>query len=108
VEACGFRDRIEQFAQLDTVVIGISTDTLAFQEKFTKKEKLNFPLLADDERKVAKLFGVLMPNGQYARRATVVIDKEGIVAKIYPAVGNAGAHPQEVLDYVKTELVKKK
>jgi peroxiredoxin Q/BCP len=107
VEACAFRDRIEQFAQLDTVVIGISTDTLAYQEKFTKKENLNFPLLADDKRQIAKEFGVLMPNGQYAKRATVVIDKEGTIAKIYPAVGNAGAHPEEVLEYVKANLVKK-
>jgi len=88
-------------------VIGISTDTLDSQDKFTKKEKLNFPLLADDERQVAKRFGALMSNGQYARRVTVIIDKQGIVAKIYPAVNNAGGHAQEVLEYVKTHLVKK-
>jgi peroxiredoxin Q/BCP len=81
------------------VVIGISTDKLAQQQQFTDKEKLNFPLYADADKKVAKAFGVLMPNG-YARRATFVIDKKGIIRKIYPKA-DAGRHPQEVLAYVK-------
>src|SRR5438034_299937 len=38
IESCGFRDKVEEFAKLDTVVIGISTDTLADQVKFTEKE----------------------------------------------------------------------
>src|SRR5262249_51904300 len=45
IESCGFRDKAEQFAKLDTVVVGISTDTLDKQQQFTKKEKLNFPIL---------------------------------------------------------------
>src|SRR5262249_39571579 len=44
VESCGFRDMADKFAKLDTVVIGISTDTLEDQKKFTDKESLNFPL----------------------------------------------------------------
>jgi peroxiredoxin Q/BCP len=89
------------------VVIGISTDTLTDQERFTAKEKLNFPLLADDQHKVAKEFGVLMPNGKYAKRATFIIDKDGKIAKIFPAVGNAGGHAQEVLAWIRTHLNKK-
>src|SRR5205085_9150373 len=42
VESCGFRDLADKFADLDTVVIGISTDKLEDQQKFTDKEKLNF------------------------------------------------------------------
>src|SRR5437764_6345850 len=47
VESCGFRDRIKKFDDLETVVIGISTDNLTDQRKFTEKENLNFPLFAD-------------------------------------------------------------
>src|ERR1700741_4152566 len=46
IESCGFRDKAEEFAKENTVVLGISTDTLDDQDKFTKKEKLSFPLLA--------------------------------------------------------------
>jgi peroxiredoxin len=65
-------------------------------------------LLADAKHKVAKEFGVLMSNNQYAKRATFVINKEGNIARIYPAVGNAAGHAAEVLAYVKTHLAKAK
>jgi peroxiredoxin Q/BCP len=85
------------------VVIGISTDKLDDQQKFTDKEKLNFPLYADAERKVSKAFGALMPDRPFAGRMTFVIDKKGIVRKIYPKV-DAAKHPDEVLNYVKANL----
>jgi peroxiredoxin Q/BCP len=89
------------------VVIGISTDKLEAQQKFTQEQKLNFPLYADTEQKVAKAFGVLMPKNQrLAQRVTFVIDKKGTVRKVYPKV-NAAQHPQEVLDYVLENLAKK-
>jgi thioredoxin-dependent peroxiredoxin len=105
-EACAFRDRLEQFAQLDTQVIGISTDTVILQDKFIKKEMLTFPLLADPDGKVTTKFGVLSPK-KFAKRATFIINKEGTVARVFPAVGNAGAHPEEVLEFVKKNLAKK-
>jgi peroxiredoxin Q/BCP len=92
-------------AQLDTVVIGISVDKLADQQKFTDKENLNFPLYADPEKKVAKKFGVLSPKG-YANRVTFVIDKKGVVRKIYE-VKDVKKHPEEVLEYVKENLAGK-
>jgi peroxiredoxin Q/BCP len=106
MESCGFRDRVKEFEKLDTVVLGISTDKLADQEKFTEKETLNFPLLADPDKKIAKEYGVLSPRG-FAQRATFVIDKQGIVRKIYPSA-NAKTNPDEVLKYVKENLADKK
>jgi len=87
------------------VVIGISVDKLADQQKFTVKAKLNFPLLADPEKKVTKEFGVLSPSGR-AARSTFVIDKNGVVRKIYTSV-NPGKHPEEVLAYIKENLAGK-
>jgi peroxiredoxin Q/BCP len=85
------------------VVIGASTDTLALQQKFTDKENLNFPLLADPDKKLAQEFGVLNAKNGFASRATFVIDKKGIVRKIYPTA-KAAENPKEVLDYVKENL----
>ena len=72
------------------------------QQKFTDKEKLNFPLFADSDAKAAKAFGVL--KGKVAGRSTFVIDKKGIVKKVYDPVAKAGDHPEEVLKYVKENL----
>ncbi len=49
---------------------------------------------------------MLNPKNNFARRATFIIDREGNVAKIYPNVGNAGGHPEEVLEYVQKNLAK--
>ena len=88
-------------------MVGISTDTIDLQQKFVDKEKLTFPLLADTDQKITKTFGVLIPNNTMAKRASFVIDKEGVIRKIYPQVANAGDHPGEVLEYIKSNLVKK-
>lgn len=105
-ESCGFRDQTKAFAKLNTVIIGISTDNLAAQEKFTKKENLNFPLLADADKTVTKEYGVLNPKRGLPLRKTFVIDKEGVVRKIYNDVSPV-AHPKEVLTYIKEHLAAK-
>ena len=87
------------------MIIGISVDTLADQQKFTDKEHLNFPLVADSDKKAAKAYGALAPRG-YANRYTFVIDKQGVVRKVYTKV-TPKDHPEEVLTFVKEHLAKK-
>jgi peroxiredoxin Q/BCP len=95
----------DDFAKLDTVVIGISTDNLADQEKFTSKDSLTIPLLADAEKETAKAYGVLGKAG-YASRVTFVIDKKGIVRKITKVIIPAG-DAQDTLKFVKENLADK-
>jgi peroxiredoxin Q/BCP len=75
------------------------------QQKFTEKEQLSYPLLADPEKKIAKAYGVLSPRG-FANRATFVIDKKGFIRRIYPNA-NAQKNAEEVLDFVKNNLKEK-
>lgn len=103
VESCGFRDLVEEFAKLDTVVIGASNDKLEAQEKFTKDHELKTPLLADPESKLIKALGILSDKGNAAKRFTFVVNKEGKIAKIYDKVTPKG-HPTEVLTFVKEKL----
>jgi peroxiredoxin Q/BCP len=88
------------------VVIGISTDPIEAQQKFSAKEKLNFPLVADADKTAAKAYGVISRDGNYAKRVTFVIDKEGVIRKIYPQV-DIRKHPDQVLAFVK-ELSERK
>jgi len=105
IESCGFRDKLKDFEAANTILVGISVDTVDLQQKFIDKEKLNFPLLADPEKKVTKDFGALGSSG-LASRYTYVIDKKGIVRKIYTRV-NPSNHPEEVLKFVKENLTEK-
>jgi len=99
-EACAFRDSFKQFKDAGIEVLGVSTDTAASHQEFKKHQSLNFTLLADDQKEVSKQYGVLMTAG-YASRVTFVIDKQGVVRKVYEKVSPA-EHANEVLAFAKT------
>jgi peroxiredoxin Q/BCP len=103
VESCGFTKISDQLAALDAVAIGISTDPVEDQQKFTEKEKLTTPLFADADKKTTKTYGVINPKNGRAKRVTFIIDKTGVIRKIYADVIPA-KHPAEVLSYIKEHL----
>jgi thioredoxin-dependent peroxiredoxin len=77
---------IEQFADLDAQVLGLSPQGIESHEKFSDKQGgFAFPLLADTEKKVGKLYGILGPLGFY-RRSEFVIDASGVVLYAHRSV----------------------
>lgn len=78
-ELCSFRDDLGRFQGKGTQVIGVSVQPQESKKKFAAKLGLNFPILADDKKEVAKAYGVLGPLGIHTKRATFVIDKSGMV-----------------------------
>jgi peroxiredoxin len=78
-EMCSFRDDLSQFKGKSAQVIGVSVQPQASKKKFAEKLGLNFPILADEKKDVAKAYGVLGPLGIHTKRATFVIDKQGVV-----------------------------
>jgi thioredoxin-dependent peroxiredoxin len=75
---CSYRDRAEEFASLNATVVGISSQSLASHEGFKGKHGLTVPLLADEDRAVAKAYGATRP-GLGTARAVIVIDEQGVV-----------------------------
>ena len=75
---------------------------MASHEKFTRKYKLNFPLLSDADRAVAKKYGAWGEKVLYGKkfigmiRSTFVIDAQGVVRKVFPRVRVDG-HAEQVL-----------
>jgi thioredoxin-dependent peroxiredoxin len=74
---CSYRDQGERLDQLGADVLGISPQSVDSHERFTEEKKLNVPLLADEDKAVAKAYGVLA--GPMVRRAIFVIDEAGVV-----------------------------
>jgi len=72
-ESCHFRDLANEFADLGAQRIGISADPVSRQQKFSTKYGLDFPLLSDPDRIVARAFGAKRPGLLFNRRATFVI-----------------------------------
>ncbi|MCO7175290.1 thioredoxin-dependent thiol peroxidase [Sporolactobacillus kofuensis] len=108
-EACDFRDQNQLFEQLNTVVLGISPDTVEKHQKFTEKHTLPFTLLSDPDHAVAEQYGSWQMKNNFGKKAmgivrsTFIINKEGVIDKVWPKVKVAG-HVDEVYAYVKEHL----
>jgi thioredoxin-dependent peroxiredoxin len=100
-ECLGFNTLLKQFRDNNAIVIGISGSTLNEQALFHKTNKLTFPIIGDQNKGVCKEYGVLDKDGKTVNRVTFVVDKKGIVRKVFD-VKDVKKHPQEVLDYVKS------
>lgn len=101
-QACEFRDQHPDFQKVDTVILGVSPDSVRSHQGFRDKHELPFPLLADTEHKVAEAYGVWKEKSMYGRkywgieRSTFLIDEEGGLQKVWRKV-KARGHAQEVL-----------
>jgi thioredoxin-dependent peroxiredoxin len=74
---CSYRDEGERLDGLGAEVLGISPQSVESHERFVKEKSLNVPLLADEDKEVARAYGVLA--GPMVRRAIFVIDEEGTI-----------------------------
>jgi peroxiredoxin Q/BCP len=108
-EACGFRDFGASLKKSNAVVLGVSKDGLESHKKFAAKYKLPFTLLSDPRLEVMKKYGAFGKKVMYGKpvqgtiRSTVVIGPKGDVIKHWPTVKKAEAHPEEVLNFLKTK-----
>lgn len=96
-EACSFRDDYQVYEESGAVVIGVSLDSQESHKKFSEKHDLPFSLLSDNQKEVAKKYGVLGFGGLVAKRTTFIIDKKGKIAWIFPKV-DIKKHSKEVLE----------
>lgn len=101
-EAQDFKEFFEKFNEQNTVILGISRDSLAAHDKFIAKYELPFILLSDKEEIVCNLYNVLKEKtvcgkkGIGIERSTFIIDEQGNLSKIYRKVKVAG-HVEELV-----------
>jgi len=109
-EAINFRDSKEILDALDTVIIGISKDSVKSHERFIEKQELNFLLLADEDKSVCQLYDVLKEKNMYGKktigieRSTFIINKDGYIVKEFRKVKVPG-HVDAVINFIKENLV---
>jgi peroxiredoxin Q/BCP len=101
-EACNFRDLYDKITDNEAVVIGVSPDPAELHEKFIAKLRLPFPLVPDEDHKIAEAYGVWKEKSLYGRRymgierSTFVVGPDGRIKKIFRRVRPA-SHTQEVI-----------
>lgn len=102
-EANGFRDLQTEFARKNTIIIGVSKDSVASHQKFKTKYDLNFTLASDEDSTTCEDYGVWKEKSMYGKkfmgieRSTFLIDSEGEITKIWRKVKVPG-HVEEVLN----------
>ena len=105
-EAIGFTESVDAFAALDTVILGVSKDSVKKHDKFVAKHDLKIALLSDEEGDICERYGTWVEKSMYGKtymgieRATYLIDAEGNIAQAWRKVRVPG-HVDAVLDAVR-------
>ncbi len=95
-EACAFRDAYEEFKDAGAEVVGISSQGVESKKEFADKNRLTFPLVADEGGKVRHQFGVKKALlGIADGRETYVIDQSGKIRMVFNSLINATGHVKE-------------
>lgn len=104
-QACAFGGAYERFKKENTVVIGVSKDSVASHQKFAEKYALPFVLLSDPELTAIQAYGVWQEKKNYGKvsmgvvRTTFVIDEQGVIEKVMPKV-KPDTNAEEILTYL--------
>jgi peroxiredoxin Q/BCP len=105
-EGQDFRDRMTTFRRRNTVVLGISRDSLQSHENFKARQQFPFELLSDADETVCRLFDVIREKNMYGRRvmgierSTFLIDDRGVLRREWRKVRVKG-HVDEVLEAIR-------
>ncbi|MGG7048951.1 MULTISPECIES: thioredoxin-dependent thiol peroxidase [unclassified Campylobacter] len=106
-QACEFSALYDDFISADSIIVGVSPDSVKSHAGFSTKQNLKHILLSDPDKEVAKLYGVWQVRKNYGKeylgivRTTFVIGKDGKILKVYKSV-KAKDHAAKVLaDLVK-------
>ena len=105
LESQNFRDSYEKFTTLNTVIFGISRDSMRSHDGFKCKQNLPFELISDNDETLCQLFDVLKPKMMYGKevigieRSTFLINAEGILIHEWRKV-KVNNHVEDVLEKV--------
>ncbi len=105
-EAIGFTENVDAFAALDTVILGVSKDSVKKHDKFVAKHDLKIALLSDEDGDVCERYGTWVEKSMYGKtymgieRTTYLIDGDGKIAQAWRKVRVPG-HVDAVLEAVR-------
>jgi thioredoxin-dependent peroxiredoxin len=91
-EACSFRDLHQDLLRAKLRVVGVSPQDVDSHKRFAEKHGLNFPLLADPDKKAVKAYDLDGPLGFGVRRGTYLIARDGTIKDSVLADLRIGAH----------------
>lgn len=107
VEACAIRDQYQYFKAMNTIILGVSTDSVASHRQFANKYELPFTLLSDVNKEVVGRYGVFGEKKYMGKvymgtkRISFLINPEGRITRVYENV-KPETHAGQVTSDLKT------
>jgi thioredoxin-dependent peroxiredoxin len=101
IESCHFRDLATEFGELGAQRIGISADSVDKQAQFSAKHSFDYPLIADPDKSIAKIFGVTRLGPLPNRRVTFVIDTDRRVLETISSETRMNSHADKALEVLR-------
>jgi peroxiredoxin Q/BCP len=101
-EACAFRDAYRDFREIGVEVIGISSDSEASHAAFSSRRRLPYRLVSDADGSIRRRYGVPKTFGLLPGRSTYVIDRSGVVRRVFSSQFRPTRHAGEALEALKT------
>ncbi len=104
IESCHFRDLAAEFGDVGAQRVGISADSVDKQAQFSTKHSFDFPLIADDDKEIAKIFGVTRMGPLPNKRVTFVIDTDRRVLDVISSETRMNSHADKALEVLRDRL----
>lgn len=104
IETRQFRDNYEELRKLGAEVVGISADKFDLQCRFASDNRLPFPLVGDEDKRICEAFGVLWPLIKIPQRITFIIDEEGIVRAVFHHEVQISRHLDDVRHFLEKRV----
>ncbi|MDA4124343.1 MAG: peroxiredoxin [Thaumarchaeota archaeon] len=101
-EARSFSENYAEVNEMGAEVIGVSSDSTESHSSFAGECDVKFPLLSDKGGKVREIYGVRSTLGLLPGRVTFIIDKQGVVRRIFSSQINPRRHVSEAIEALKT------
>jgi peroxiredoxin Q/BCP len=101
IESCHFRDMAAEFGELGAQRIGISADSVDKQAQFAAKHTFDYPLIADTDKEIAKIFGVTRMGPLPNKRVTFVIDTDRTILDAISSETRMNSHADKALEVLR-------
>ena len=99
-QARRFRDNHADIEALGASVLGVSVDDHVRQCDFVRAERLTFPMISDENRRISRAYGVLLPLLSINQRITFIIDGRGIIEAVFHHEFQISRHLDDVLRHL--------
>src|SRR3954451_14336700 len=101
IESCHFRDLAAEFGELGAQRVGISADSVDKQAQFSSKHSFGYPLIADTDKAIAKIFGVNRMGPLPNKRVTFVIDTDRRVLETISSETRMNSHADKAFEVLR-------